>query len=89
MEVESRDSPSTRDIKMEDATEDVTTTAAAPVPAASDGKAPEAKPSYKSWKKKYRKMRYSFSQKMLESEDLYQQEAQGHQTCNRLAVEME
>ncbi|KAJ2955552.1 hypothetical protein NQ176_g11393 [Zarea fungicola] len=42
---------------------------------------------YKSWKKKYRKMRIVFDQKMQTGEDLHKQEAKTAATVKRLAVE--
>lgn len=44
---------------------------------------------YKSWKKKYRKMRIVFDQKMQSGEELHKQEAKTAQTVKRLAVENE
>lgn len=44
---------------------------------------------YKSWKKKYRKMRIVFDQKMQTGEDLHKQEAKTAATVKRLAVENE
>ncbi|ATY65385.1 hypothetical protein A9K55_002064 [Cordyceps militaris] len=42
---------------------------------------------YKSWKKKYRKMRIVFDQKMQSGEELHKQEAKASATAKRLAVE--
>lgn len=47
----------------------------------------DARPSYKSWKKKYRKMRITFDQRMRESEDLHALEQKAMRTAKRLAVE--
>jgi len=47
------------------------------------------KPLYKSWKKKYRKMRIVFDQKMHVGEEQYKQEQKAYETANRLAVEVE
>ncbi|KAK7942998.1 uncharacterized protein PG986_012111 [Apiospora aurea] len=47
----------------------------------------DAKPSYKSWKKKYRKMRLQFDQRMQQSEELHQCEQKALQTAKRLAIE--
>ncbi|KAK7991979.1 hypothetical protein PG996_013008 [Apiospora saccharicola] len=47
----------------------------------------DAKPSYKSWKKKYRKMRLQFDNRMQQSEDLHQLEQKALQTAKRLAIE--
>ena len=48
-----------------------------------------AKSGYKSWKKKYRKMRIVFDRKMVDGEDLHKQEAKACSTVKRLAVENE
>lgn len=48
-----------------------------------------SKPSYRSWKKKYRKMRVVFEGKMREGENLYKLEQKALETANRLAVENE
>ncbi|KAI5922750.1 IEC3 subunit of the Ino80 complex, chromatin re-modelling-domain-containing protein [Camillea tinctor] len=47
----------------------------------------EPRPSYKSWKKKYRKMRIKFDQRMQESEDLHKLEQKAMRTAKRLAIE--
>ncbi|KAI0472654.1 IEC3 subunit of the Ino80 complex, chromatin re-modelling-domain-containing protein [Xylariaceae sp. FL0804] len=47
----------------------------------------DARPSYKSWKKKYRKMRIKFDQRMQESEDLHKLEQKAMRTAKRLAIE--
>lgn len=47
------------------------------------------KAGYKSWKKKYRKMRIVFDQKMQEGEDLHKKEDKASSTVKRLAVENE
>lgn len=44
---------------------------------------------YKSWKKKYRKMRIQFDHKMHDGEELHKQEAKASATVKRLAVENE
>lgn len=49
----------------------------------------DSKPSYRSWKKKYRKMRVVFEGKMREGESLYKLERKALETANRLAVENE
>ncbi|CAH0058814.1 unnamed protein product [Clonostachys solani] len=49
--------------------------------------APRPKAGYKSWKKKYRKMRISFENKMHEGEDIFKQEAKAQATVKRLAIE--
>ncbi|KAI0471425.1 IEC3 subunit of the Ino80 complex, chromatin re-modelling-domain-containing protein [Xylaria cf. heliscus] len=52
-----------------------------------DAHMPDARPSYKSWKKKYRKMRITFDQRMRESEDLHSLEQKAMRTAKRLAIE--
>ncbi|KAI0201924.1 IEC3 subunit of the Ino80 complex, chromatin re-modelling-domain-containing protein [Astrocystis sublimbata] len=47
----------------------------------------DTRPSYKSWKKKYRKMRITFDHRMRESEELHSLEQKAIQTAERLAVE--
>ncbi|KJZ73861.1 hypothetical protein HIM_06754 [Hirsutella minnesotensis 3608] len=42
---------------------------------------------YKSWKKKYRKMRIVFEQKMQQGEELHKQEEKASATVKRLAIE--
>ena len=44
---------------------------------------------YKSWKKKYRKMRIVFDQKMHDGEELHKQEDKAAALVKRLAVENE
>ncbi|KAI0387120.1 IEC3 subunit of the Ino80 complex, chromatin re-modelling-domain-containing protein [Hypomontagnella monticulosa] len=48
---------------------------------------PDARPSYKSWKKKYRKMRIKFDQQMSEIESLHKLEQKAMRTARRLAIE--
>lgn len=48
-----------------------------------------AKAGYKSWKKKYRKMRINFDKKMQDGENLHKQEAKACATAKRIAVENE
>jgi hypothetical protein len=50
---------------------------------------PKPKAGYKSYKKKYRKMRIVFEQKMMDSEDIVKQEAKAQATVKRLATENE
>jgi hypothetical protein len=50
---------------------------------------PDSKPSYRSWKKKYRKMRVIFERKMQDGEALYKLEQKALETTKRLAVENE
>lgn len=50
---------------------------------------PRVSAGYKSFKKKYRKMRIAFEHKMLESEDILKQEAKARDTVKRLAIENE
>ncbi|KAH8887710.1 hypothetical protein GQ53DRAFT_783989 [Thozetella sp. PMI_491] len=45
------------------------------------------KPTYRSWKKKYRKMRIVFDRKMHEGEDLHRHEQKALATARRLAIE--
>ncbi|KAK4126672.1 hypothetical protein N657DRAFT_565261 [Parathielavia appendiculata] len=45
------------------------------------------RPTYRSWKKKYRKMRINFDQKMHEGEELYKLEQKALATARRLAVQ--
>ncbi|KAI0417161.1 IEC3 subunit of the Ino80 complex, chromatin re-modelling-domain-containing protein [Xylaria grammica] len=52
-----------------------------------DAQMTDARPSYKSWKKKYRKMRITFDQRMRESEDLHALEQKAMRTAKRLAIE--
>lgn len=47
------------------------------------------KPTYRSWKKKYRKMRIVFDQKMHEGEELHKLEQKALATARRLAVQKE
>jgi hypothetical protein len=47
------------------------------------------KPTYRSWKKKYRKMRIMFDQKMHEGEELHRLEQKALATAKRLAVQKE
>lgn len=54
-----------------------------------DVKMGEDKPTYRSWKKKYRKMRIVFDQKMHEAEELYKLEQKALATAKRLAVQKE
>jgi len=53
-----------------------------------DGSA-DAKPSYKSWKKKYRKMRVVFDHKMAECEELHRREFKARAMIKRLSIENE
>ncbi|KAL0942414.1 uncharacterized protein CTRU02_200300 [Colletotrichum truncatum] len=52
-----------------------------------DGRVGEGKSTYKSWKKKYRKMRITFDQKMHDCEDLHRQESKALATAKRIAIE--
>lgn len=47
------------------------------------------KHTYRSWKKKYRKMRIVFDQKMHEGEDLHKLEQKALATARRLAIQKE
>lgn len=46
----------------------------------------DARPSYKSWKKKYRKMRIKFDESMAHGEQLYQQEQKALKKIKQLAI---
>lgn len=48
-----------------------------------------SKGSYKSFKKKYRKMRDHFDRKMRDSEELYRREQKAIDTNKRIAIEIE
>lgn len=50
---------------------------------------PRHSAGYKSFKKKYRKMRIAFEHRMQESEDIVRQEARAKATVKRLAIENE
>lgn len=54
---------------------------------ADDG--PNRRAGYKSWKKKYRKMRITFEQKMQEGEEIFRQETKAQATVKRIAEENE
>ena len=47
------------------------------------------KHTYRSWKKKYRKMRLVFDQKMHEGEELHKLEQRALATARRLAIQKE
>lgn len=49
----------------------------------------DTRPSYKSWKKKYRKMRIKFDHQMQEIETLHKLEQKAMRTAKRLAIENE
>jgi hypothetical protein len=49
----------------------------------------DEKPTYRSWKKKYRKMRIMFDQKMHDGEELHRLEQKALATAKRLAVQKE
>ncbi|ROW08180.1 hypothetical protein VPNG_06908 [Cytospora leucostoma] len=46
----------------------------------------DARPSYKSWKKKYRKMRIKFDESMAHGEQVYQQEQKALKKIKQLAI---
>lgn len=46
----------------------------------------DAKPTYKSWKKKYRKMRIKFDQLQAQNEELYQLEQKALRKTKQLAI---
>ncbi|KAK4042650.1 IEC3 subunit of the Ino80 complex, chromatin re-modelling-domain-containing protein [Parachaetomium inaequale] len=52
-----------------------------------DARMADDKPTYRSWKKKYRKMRIMFDQKMHEGEELHRLEQKALATAKRLAVQ--
>lgn len=54
-----------------------------------DGRAGDGKTTYKSWKKKYRKMRITFDQKMHDCEELHRQESKALATAKQIAIENE
>jgi hypothetical protein len=54
-----------------------------------DTRLTDHKPTYKSWKKKYRKMRIVFDHKMHESEELHKQEQKALAMAKRVALENE
>lgn len=54
-----------------------------------DTRMADDKPTYRSWKKKYRKMRIVFDQKMHEGEELHRLEQKALATARRLAVQKE
>ncbi|KAI5467254.1 IEC3 subunit of the Ino80 complex, chromatin re-modelling-domain-containing protein [Mariannaea sp. PMI_226] len=56
-------------------------------PTKTEGDATRHRAGYKSWKKKYRKMRITFDQKMHDGEELHKQEAKAAALVKRLAVE--
>lgn len=58
-------------------------------PIKTEKSADHRKSGYKSWKKKYRKMRIVFDQKMQQGEDLHKKEEKATATVKRLAVENE
>lgn len=49
----------------------------------------DSKPTYKSWKKKYRKMRLQFDQRMQQSEELHRLEQKAMRTAKRLTIQNE
>jgi hypothetical protein len=58
-------------------------------PAKADGGSERKSAGYKSWKKKYRKMRIAFDNEMHVCEELHKQEAKAANTVKRLAIENE
>ncbi|KAI9673677.1 MAG: hypothetical protein M1817_002315 [Caeruleum heppii] len=48
---------------------------------------PELKPTYRSWKKKFRKMKLKFEAKIRESDQLFRDEQKANDTARRLAEE--
>jgi hypothetical protein len=49
----------------------------------------DTRPAYKSYKKKYRKMRLQFDQRVHEGEKLHEKEEKAKRSVKRLAVENE
>jgi hypothetical protein len=54
-----------------------------------DTKMADARPTYKSWKKKYIKMRIVFEQKREQLEQQHARELKARETAKRLAIENE
>lgn len=54
-----------------------------------DTRMADDRPTYRSWKKKYRKMKIKFDQKMHEGEELHKLEQKALATAKRIAVEKE
>lgn len=52
----------------------------------SDVRMTDTKPTYKSWKKKYRKMRIKFDQLQAQNEELYQLEQKALKKTKQLAI---
>ncbi|KAM0287262.1 hypothetical protein ACHAQH_000576 [Verticillium albo-atrum] len=52
-----------------------------------DTRTADSKPTYKSWKKKYRKMRITFDQKMHDGDELHKQEQKALAMAKRIAIE--
>ncbi|KAK4100066.1 hypothetical protein N658DRAFT_567757 [Parathielavia hyrcaniae] len=52
-----------------------------------DARMADDRPTYRSWKKKYRKMRIVFDQKMHDGEDLHKLEQKALATAQRLAIQ--
>lgn len=55
----------------------------------SDVRMADAKPTYKSWKKKYRKMRIKFDNLQAQNEELYQFEQKALARTKQLAIQNE
>lgn len=55
----------------------------------SDIRMADAKPTYKSWKKKYRKMRIKFDNLQAQNEELYQLEQKALARTKQLAIQNE
>jgi len=54
-----------------------------------DTRMSDDKPTYRSWKKKYRKMRIVFDRKMRDGEELHNLEQKALETARRLAIQKE
>lgn len=48
-----------------------------------------SRPTYRSWKKKWRKLRVIFDEKMREAETLFEQERKAKEIIKRIAIENE
>lgn len=66
--------------------EETTTGVALPEGRLPDSRITEPKPTYKSWKKKYRKMRIKFDLLQAQNEELYQMEQKALKKTKQLAI---
>jgi len=58
-------------------------------PADEDRLAADERPKYRSWKKKWRKLKMTFDQKMNDAERLWDQERKAESIIKRIALESE